>query len=117
MVKLSRNQCSLCRLRQIGLLDAAHILADKEDLVDPIIQNGLSLCKIHHAAFDKNIIGISPDYKVKVRRDILEEIDGPMLKYGLQSMNNLGLILPRNSKDYSYRDRLDFRFNKFLKTG
>ena len=104
-------------MRQIELLDAAHIIADKEDMGEPIIQNRLSLCKIHHAAYDKNIIGISPDYKVKVRKDILEKIDGPMLKYGLQSMNNLGIILPRNSKDYSDRDRLDLRFSQFLKTG
>jgi hypothetical protein len=33
--------------------------------------------------FDKNIIGINPDFEIKVRQDILEEIDGPMLKYGL----------------------------------
>ena len=38
--------------------------------------NVLSLCKIHHAAYDKNILGISPDYQVKVRIDILDEVDG-----------------------------------------
>ena len=40
-----RNQCSLCRLRHIELLDAAHIIGDLEEHGDPIVQNGLSLCK------------------------------------------------------------------------
>jgi putative restriction endonuclease len=97
------------------LPDAAHIIGDLEDIGDPIIQNSLSLCKIHHSAFDQNIIGINPDYQVKVRKDILEEIDGPMLKYSLQSLNNSSLILPGHIKDYPDKERLDYRYNHFLK--
>lgn len=110
-----RSQCSLCRLKHIELLDAAHIIGDREDNGDPIVQNGLSLCKIHHAAFDHNIIGINPDYQVIVRQDILEEIDGPMLKYGLQSLNNNQLILPSHKHDWPDRNRLEIRFDAFLK--
>jgi putative restriction endonuclease len=112
-----RNQCALCRLRHIELLDAAHIIGDLEEHGDPVVQNGLSLCKIHHAAFDHNIIGINPDYQVIVRQDILEEIDGPMLKYGLQSLNNSGLILPKHKNDWPDRERLEQRFDSFLGAG
>ncbi len=112
-----QNQCALCKLRHIELLDAAHIIGDKDDLGDPVIQNGLSLCKIHHAAFDHNIIGINPDYQVIVRQDILEEIDGPMLKYGLQSLNKSKLILPSHRNDWPDRERLEKRFDTFLKAG
>jgi putative restriction endonuclease len=110
-----QNHCALCNLRHTELLDAAHIIADREDVGDPIITNGLALCKIHHAAFDNNFIGISPDYKIKIRLDLLEEIDGPMLKYGIQSLNNASLILPSSKKNYPDRDRLEVRFQKFLK--
>jgi len=108
-------QCALCRLKHVELLDAAHIIGDREEHGDPIVQNGLSLCKIHHAAFDNNIIGISPNYKVIVRQDILEEIDGPMLKHGLQSLNNTMLILPGHRHDWPDRERLEQRFDSFLK--
>ena len=111
------NQCALCRLKHPELLDAAHIIADKDDMGEPIIQNGLSLCKIHHAAFDNYIIGITPDFNVKVRQDILEEIDGPMLKYGLQSLNNNKLILPNHIHDWPDRERLEQRFEKFRRAG
>lgn len=112
-----KSQCSLCRLRHEELLDAAHIIADKEDHGDPIVQNGLSLCKIHHAAFDKHILGISPDYTIKIRRDILEEIDGPMLKYGIQSLDGGKLILPGSKRDYPDKERLERRFEEFRRVG
>jgi len=48
------------------------------------LPNDLALCKLHHAAFDANIIGVTPDLGVTVRLDVLQEIDGPMLQHGLQ---------------------------------
>ncbi|HBS87433.1 MAG: hypothetical protein A2W91_00795 [Bacteroidetes bacterium GWF2_38_335] len=112
-----REHCAICNLKHRELLDAAHIIGDGEELGHPVIQNGLSLCKIHHAAFDNHIIGISPDYVVHVREDILHEIDGPMLKYGIQSMDKNKLILPKSHKHYPDKERLDKRFEGFMKAG
>lgn len=112
-----QTQCAFCRLRHGELLDAAHIISDGEDKGDPVISNGLSLCKIHHGAFDNNIIGVTPDYNLHVREDILEEIDGPMLKYGLQSMHGNLLILPRHKIDFPDKERLEYRYTQFLKVG
>jgi putative restriction endonuclease len=112
-----QTQCTFCRLKHGELLDAAHIISDGEDKGDPVVSNGLSLCKIHHAAFDNNIIGITPDYNVHVREDILEEVDGPMLKYGLQSMHGNRLILPKHKVDFPDRERLEYRYEQFMKAG
>ena len=107
------EQCALCRLKHRELLDAAHIIADSEEHGDAVVTNGLSLCKIHHAAFDKNIIGISPDYQIKVREDILLETDGPMLKHGIQELDSQKIILPYHKRDWPDRERLEERFNAF----
>ncbi len=49
------------------LLDAAHINSDKnERLGQPVVINGLPLSKIHHAAFDAHLIGITPNYRLIV---------------------------------------------------
>lgn len=111
-----RDQCALYRLKYRELLDAAHIISDSEPNGLPIVPNGLTLCKIHHAAFDVNIIGITPDYEIKVKKDVLEEIDGPMLKYGIQSMNGQKIILPASKSDRPDRDRLDVRYQQFLRS-
>lgn len=109
------EQCTFCTLKHRELLDAAHIIPDNEEGGQPIVLNGLSLCKIHHAAFDTNILGVSPEYNIKVRKDILDEVDGPMLKYGLQALDNKNIILPHKKTDWPDKDRLSTRYNKFLK--
>ena len=105
--------CSLCRLRHRSLLDAAHIVPDGEPQGDPIVPNGLSLCKIHHAAYDSDLIGISPDYTVQVRHDVREETDGPMLLHGLQELHQSRLVLPNRRADHPDRDRLSWRYERF----
>jgi hypothetical protein len=63
---------------------------------------------------DANIIGITPDYVVKVRDDILIEIDGPMLKHGLQSLDNNKIGLPHQRSNWPDRGRLEMRYARFL---
>jgi len=108
-----REQCAICRLKHTELLDAAHIVGDREDLGEPRVPNGLSLCKLHHAAFDQDIIGVRPDFVVEVRRDVLEETDGPMLKYGIQGMDRGKLVLPARRDWYPDKDRLEERYERF----
>ena len=107
------RSCTICRLQHPELLDAAHIIPDCEAGGDPIVPNGLSLCKIHHAAYDQNIIGISPDYRIHIREDLLKEKDGPMLRYGFQSLEGSNIHLPGRKKDLPDRDRLAVRFGEF----
>ncbi len=113
VLRAYREQCTLCRLRHMELLDAAHIIPDHDEGGDPKVTNGLSLCKIHHAAFDRQFIGITPDYEVEVRADILEEEDGPMLRWGLQEMHGKKLLLPGRKEERPDRDLLDKRYQLF----
>ena len=107
--------CSLCRLRHEPLIDAAHIIPDGRPRGEPVVSNGLALCKLHHAAFDANIIGIRPDRIVEVRRDVLEEIDGPMLLHGLQGVHRTQIWIPRPPQLQPAPDRLEERYEEFRK--
>jgi putative restriction endonuclease len=107
------SRCSMCHLRHASLLDASHILDDKHALGQPVVPNGLALCKIHHAGFDQNIIGVSPDLRISVRRDILDEVDGPMLKYGIQALEGQRLTVPKQRVAAPDRERLAVRFADF----
>jgi len=108
------ERCAICRLHHPELLDAAHIIPDSEDRGVPIVQNGLSLCKIHHAAYDNDILGVSPDYEIRIRSDILREHDGPMLLHGLQELDGSKLTLPARVADRPDRDRLALRYRSFM---
>lgn len=108
-----QGSCAVCRLKHTILLDAAHILPDRDERGRPEIPNGLALCKIHHGAFDALILGISPDYRVHINADVLKEKDGPMLRHGLQEMDGERIHVPRNAALQPRREYLDERFEKF----
>lgn len=110
-------KCAVCDLKKTPLLDAAHITADIATDGLPVVSNGLALCKIHHAAYDENILGISPDYVVHINDDVLTEVDGPMLKYGLQQMDRRPLWVPRRAAQQPDKDRLAQRFEAFRSAG
>jgi putative restriction endonuclease len=109
-----QRRCTMCQLGHVQLLDAAHIIPDHDDRGLPEIPNGLALCKIHHSAYDANILGISPDLLIRVREDILHEIDGPMLEHGLKGMADRQIVIPRHARLRPNPEYLDERFRKFL---
>lgn len=117
VLRAYQEQCALCRLRHEELLDAAHIIPDGEPGGDPIIPNGLTLCKLHHAAFDRQFLAIRPDYIIEVRADILREKDGPMLLHGLQGMHDKRIILPRVARERPSPALLERRYERFKLVG
>jgi len=108
------SACTVCDLKHPELLDAAHIIADKESHGVPHVTNGLAMCKIHHAAYDRSLLGITADYEVRIDRDLLDEIDGPMLRHGLQDMHGRQIRVPTNLNSRPSRDLLSERFAQFV---
>ncbi len=116
VLRAYRERCALCRLRHWELLDASHIIPDTEPLGEPDVRNGLALCKIHHAAFDADILGIRPDdYRIEIRQDVLKEKNGPMLKHGLQGMHGQRLHLPKSAQQRPSRESLEYRYERFMR--
>lgn len=111
LVAYSRR-CTICSLKETRLLDAAHIAGDIEEHGEPVISNGLSLCSIHHRAFDQNLVGISPDYRVQVSQTLLEDEDGPMLEL-LKTFHARTIELPGRRAWQPDRERLAERFERF----
>jgi len=111
------NRCAICRLRHVPLLDAAHILPDSHPNGLAVVPNGLSLCKIHHAAFDQNLIGVRPDLIVEIHPRIRGESDGPMLLHGLQEMHGTSLSVPTRVNARPDQERLAERYKEFLRAG
>jgi putative restriction endonuclease len=113
VIEAYRTRCAFCRLRHQELLDAAHITADSAANGEPVVSNGLALCKLHHAAFDRHFLTVRPDYVIEVRRSILDEEDGPMLLHGLKEMHERQIIVPREVSLQPDRDRLEQRYAEF----
>lgn len=113
VLRAYKTSCAVCSFRHSGLLDAAHIQEDSTG-GRPIVTNGLTLCKMHHAAYDRQILGIAPDYRVHVNAEVLGEVDGPMLRHGIQEFHGQSLmVLPDRRPDRPDPSLLEQRFQAF----
>lgn len=117
VMRAYRSCCAVCRLRRGELVEAAHIVGDAEG-GEPVVTNGMALCKLHHAAFDRHILGVRPDLQVVIRQDILDEVDGPMLKHGLQGFHGQDLaVLPSRRAERPAAAFLERRWAQFEDAG
>lgn len=108
------GRCAISGLPEARLLDAAHIIPDHHpSFGQPIVINGLLLSKIHHTAFDANLVGIDPDYRIHVSGILLEQQDGPLLE-ALKSFHGKMLKLPPRKQDRPDRERLEMRWAEFV---
>jgi putative restriction endonuclease len=108
-----RTQCAFCRLRHAELLTAAHITPDSESQGEPKVSNGIALCSLHHAAFDRFFVAVRPDLVIEVRPDILREIDGPTLVHAVQSLHGLQMQVPTRTLDRPDEQRLVRRYAEY----
>lgn len=108
------GRCALTGLPEVRLVDAAHIVPDGDaELGQPDIRNGICMSKLHHAAYDANLIGIDPDGRIHVSERLLELHDGPMLELGIKGLKGQSVRPPADGRLAPDPDRLALRFELF----
>jgi putative restriction endonuclease len=108
-----RTRCAICSLKEVSLLQAAHIVDDIDPRGIASVVNGIALCAIHHLAYDRNLMGIDPDGVVHISERLLHEIDGPMLKTGIQGFHLAPITQPKRTEERPDRELLDIRYEHF----
>jgi putative restriction endonuclease len=110
------GRCAISGLPEPRLLDAAHIIGDADvNLGQPLVTNGLPLSELHHAAFDANLIGIDPDFRIHISEMLLGMHDGPLFEQGIKAIAGRTIRLPARERDHPDRDRLAERFAHFIR--
>ncbi len=109
-----RRECAFCHFRHVELLEAAHITPDVDPLGEPVVSNGMALCRLHHGAFDRHFVAVRPDLRLEVRPDLLKEKDGPTLLHGIQALQGQRIQKPRRAEDQPDPERLRDRYQVFL---
>ena len=107
------RRCAISGLSEPDLLEAAHIIPDHQGGL-PKVSNGLLLSKIHHAAFDKNLIGITPSHRVEVSKRLLKQDSRQSgLLALLKKIDGKRIRFPTKEKDRPNRDFLEQRYKEF----
>lgn len=106
--------CAICDLPHAQLLEAAHIIPDSENSGIPEVSNGLALCRTHHTAYDRNLIGIDPDHRIHVA-ERARKLEKDTRRISLTPFNRRALShVPKNKKLHPDQGRLHSRFINFL---
>lgn len=66
ILSVYRDRCAVCVLQIRPLLDAAHVVADRDPKPVIEINEGLALCATHHRAFDARILRYDASYNIRV---------------------------------------------------
>lgn len=111
------QRCAVCRLPRTELLDAAHIVADREETGEPVVPNGLALCRLHHGVFDTDLMGIRPDGVIELSKSLLETRDGPTLEHAVKAFHQQHIHLPRHREDQPGQRFLEERYERFRQAG
>ncbi|MEO6486755.1 MAG: HNH endonuclease [Thermoanaerobaculia bacterium] len=61
-----RDRCAVCELRIRPLLDAAHVVPDRNPKTLILVHEGLALCATHHRAFEAGILRYDADYTIHI---------------------------------------------------
>jgi putative restriction endonuclease len=93
------------------LLQGAHIVPDSEAAGVPTVQNGLSLCSIHHAAYDRSIVRIKSDYTIAVEQESIEAGDN-FARISLSEFDGRRIFVPSDITQQPNPDFLDWRFRR-----
>jgi putative restriction endonuclease len=62
-----KHRCAFCGV-QLHLVDAAHILPVSADGSTDETSNGVALCKLHHFAYDSNLISFNERYQTEISK-------------------------------------------------
>ena len=116
IVSVYDYRCAFCRLKVISslsqdIVDGAHIKPFSQ-FYDDKINNGMSLCKNHHWAFDRGWFAVDDNYCIKVSQTIKEE--SPHTK-PMQDFNGEELYLPSHESYFPRIEAIQWHYqNTFI---
>ncbi len=109
VVHLYDYRCAFCRLKVTrslsqSIVDGAHIKPFSQ-FYDNRPDNGLSLCKNHHWAFDRGWFAIDDRYQILVASDLQEDSPYPRL---MREFHGEQILLPSSQQYYPRVDALQW---------
>lgn len=107
------NKCCITGISINDLLEACHIVdwaTDIENRLNP--SNGICLNALFHRAYDKNYLGITPDYKVIVSERLMDESGNDNMKSFFKQYNNTKMQMP--DRFMPNKDLLAIHYLRFI---
>jgi putative restriction endonuclease len=108
------GKCAITGLQNKTLLEAAHIIPDAELGKLQYVSDGIALSRIHHRAYDLNLLGISQDNQIHISDELKQGNDNKFMRDALLEFEGRKLVMPRSAVNRPDKDKLAARFEAFL---
>nr|WP_249179537.1 HNH endonuclease [Burkholderia vietnamiensis] len=103
------HRCAFCGV-QLKLLDAAHIVPVAAPDSTDEVTNGVALCKLHHFAYDSNLVAFDTEYRIQISNRRVHDLQEEGLDGGLENfVRSLqpSLVLPEFRRHHPDRDCIE----------
>jgi len=93
------NKCAMCGI-SLELIEAAHIVPHSHELGTDEIENGISLCALHHTAYDRSLIFFNEKLDILINESKMEYLEKVGLDSGIRKFEKLAfdkIQLPKNN--------------------
>lgn len=110
VLSVYNQRCAITGINLTSLLVASHIIPwaeNKNERLNP--ENGLCLSATWDAAYDKGIVGVSPDFRVIFSRMLKEKVKEPYFECYFKPYENVKISMPNRFKPR--REFLDYHLN------
>ena len=112
VLKAYQDTCACSGLAQPQLVDAVPIVQGLSgDALN--VTEGLCMSRLHHAAFDANLLGIDPDGRIHVSGQLDTRAAGDPFSRHLMALAGRRIAVPRTPESHPDRDLLAVRFEQF----
>lgn len=116
IMRLYDYTCAVCRLRIVtttgeSATDAAHIIPFHLSYNDDI-RNGISLCKLHHWAFDQGLISLSNTYTIIIS-SLMSDLRPT--EWMLPEQRDTSIVLPEQNQLHPAQDALEWHREQVLR--
>lgn len=92
------NRCAMCGI-QLELIEAAHIVPHSHEKGTDDIGNGISLCALHHTAYDRSLIYFDNEFNILINDSKMKYLEKVGLDSGFRKFQSLAfdkIQLPTN---------------------
>ena len=92
------NKCAMCSIG-LELIEAAHIVPHSHEKGTDEIGNGISLCALHHTAYDRSLIYFDDEFNILINNSKMEYLEKVGLDSGFRKFQALAfdkIQLPTN---------------------
>jgi putative restriction endonuclease len=99
------NKCAMCGIG-LELIEAAHIVPHSHELGTDEIDNGISLCALHHTAYDRSLIYFDEQLEILINESKMEYLEKVGLDSGIRKFEKLAFDMIQLPENHSLRPNI-----------